>query len=598
MGKKKGLSMIIALMLVMAMGVSGMTVFADSIPTGTGNVAVGSDTDQGIITITKLQEDPTLGTVTQTGSEMDMSAYTPLDGVGFAIYAATLNLAASTTTSQPDGTPNVDWIMVNTNVGGYEYYAIQQPALATGLTGSNGVLSFTNLPVGMEGSECVYVVMEDNSISTNLTVTSMADPSVIPLPMDIDQNPATPQSNQVYIYPKNVVNNPSKTALPVDPGSATPNILPFEVDTQVPSSIINPTSGTPLTITVTDKLDPRLVGLTGNGNITVSFLAGQESSVPVTSYFISNFNTDTNTLSITLDSTQASEFQSAISPAINSSTGPYTIQMIFDTQLVSPSTSTVDASTLENTASLVYQDPEMTIKNDSNTTQSSLLAIDIAKIDPTLTSDVDKTNPALAGAPLAGATFVLYTDPDAANAAAQYFSGVTSDGNPSYYTGDNTDLSNLNQYLQDAAGNPIVATTGSDGTATFSSPVALTADTYYLVETNAPTKYNVLGQPVVLQIQGDSTNGYTYSATLEGDGMLIDNGNSLPVAHTPTTDDGGNTVYTNTVSILDIPNRQEILLPLAGGTGTMPTALIGLILVVGALSLGLVYNAKRKKATK
>lgn len=101
--------------------------------------------------------------------------------------------------------------------------------------------------------------------------------------------------------------------------------------------------------------------------------------------------------------------------------------------------------------------------------------------------------------------------------------------------------------------------TGNDGSATFEKYEANgTKYNYYLVETRAPSGYNILDGAVKVNF----------------------------------TD--GDVEATNGVYTVQVPNKSGIQLPITGGSGTVIFTVIGIALMVGAVVLFVIYRKKTK----
>lgn len=119
-------------------------------------------------------------------------------------------------------------------------------------------------------------------------------------------------------------------------------------------------------------------------------------------------------------------------------------------------------------------------------------------------------------------------------------------------------------------------TTSSDGTLSFSEP--LTAGTWYLEETMAPFGYQLLEDPIKIEITWDADNKWT--VTPSGAGLL-----ASPV----TSADKPRTQLT-----LTLKNEYLYALPSTGGMGTAPYTVVGLLLISIAGGMYL-YLKKRQK---
>lgn len=99
--------------------------------------------------------------------------------------------------------------------------------------------------------------------------------------------------------------------------------------------------------------------------------------------------------------------------------------------------------------------------------------------------------------------------------------------------------------------------------------------TYYLVETEAPTGYNLLKDPITVEITASETdNTVTYTATAGGETAAVTNGS---IDLTKAQANNKQPVVTAT-----IVNNSGAELPSTGGIGTTIFYVIGAILVLGA----------------
>ena len=98
--------------------------------------------------------------------------------------------------------------------------------------------------------------------------------------------------------------------------------------------------------------------------------------------------------------------------------------------------------------------------------------------------------------------------------------------------------------------------------------------TYYLVETEAPTGYNLLKDPITVVISVSETTGtVTYTATAAGENAAVTNG---------TVDLTAAQNNNQPVATATIINNTGTQLPSTGGIGTTIFYTIGAILVLGA----------------
>lgn len=167
------------------------------------------------------------------------------------------------------------------------------------------------------------------------------------------------------------------------------------------------------------------------------------------------------------------------------------------------------------------------------------------------------------GKKLAGAKFILY----------RY--GIEINGDVSYTSYDeNTENAVMYYYKYDQENdvvgwdkqkaNATVVTTDDEGAASF---IGLEDGTYYLLETEAPDGYNLLGNPVEITIDGKNANEDSSE-----EGNAGENSNKLEV-------------------IAEVANAAGSELPSTGGVGTTLFYIIGGILVIGA---GILLIVKRR----
>lgn len=99
---------------------------------------------------------------------------------------------------------------------------------------------------------------------------------------------------------------------------------------------------------------------------------------------------------------------------------------------------------------------------------------------------------------------------------------------------------------------------------------------YYLVETKAPTGYNLLTDPVKVTIFADTNNGHDGTANaLTGTQVLVGDQTTTNLPkHTPNYPEGHEAI--------DIANQSGVVLPSTGGMGTKMFYMIGGVLLVGA----------------
>lgn len=207
---------------------------------------------------------------------------------------------------------------------------------------------------------------------------------------------------------------------------------------------------------------------------------------------------------------------------------------------------------VNNTADLEYSNsPYDDTTNETPKKETYVININI---------DVDKVAKTVDGKKLAGAEFILYRIVDKGDKKEE-----------EYYKWDN----NVVTWTTKAQADKF--TTGENGKLT-QQIRGLDKGTYYLVETKAPTGYNLIKDPIEITISVKEKDGkviYTSSATVTNGTINLEEKQnaSQPVA-------------TETVV-----NNSGTVLPSTGGTGTTIFYILGSILVIGA---GILLITKRR----
>ena len=349
----------------------------------------------------------------------------------------------------------------------------------------SGVAAFA----GLNG---VYLVIERED--TTGQVDEPAAPFLVAVPMT---NPADNSSflQDVHVYPKNEMLTIDKAVTTSDSYNVGDQIV-YKITADVPNSV-----ATDLAYAITDQLDPALnfVGVTvkvGNAKDTAGNLTGTTKAlVPVTDYTVTPTPGGANAL-VKVDFPD---------PSILS--GYLYVEVTLTAQLNDTVLGYANY-TVGNNASieLTNQYGEEKTVDTQTTTDIHTAAIEITKVDaltPTKT--------------LPGAKFKIASSE--ANAAAGNFLKLGSDGNIYEYnaTLPGTVTAADWEVTTNASGVAIFAGIKDyDGFVDPASPSAAAYKTYYLVETQAPTGYNLV--PGVIKVTFDGTTsmgaGATYTATV------------------------------------------------------------------------------------
>jgi fimbrial isopeptide formation D2 family protein/LPXTG-motif cell wall-anchored protein len=379
-------------------------------------------------------------------------------------------------------------------------------------------------------------------------------------------------------------------AAPKDPKSTETVESAVIITNEDPSPVINPKAGIP-------TLDKKITGVTDDGDVlddkgkaavakvgaTVSYEL--DSIAPDLTGYTDYTFTFGDKITKGLDYV-ANSFKlkvgdadaATVSPTIAADGKSFTYTIPYNTlktytkgaKIVLTYDCTVNSEALKtdfenNTAELEYSNnpyDDTTNKTPEKETYVIDLNLDVDKIDGT-----DSTKK------LDGAEFKLYrevttttpADPDDPD------SQETSSTTKEYYKWDN------NKVTWTTEANADVFTTGTNGKLT-QQVRGLDAGNYFLVETKAPTGYNLLKDPVAVVItatpdKADGVTKVTYSATYGGNTATMTNG-EVSLADEQKE---AQPVATGTIQ-----NNSGTELPSTGGIGTTIFYVIGAILVLGA----------------
>ena len=178
--------------------------------------------------------------------------------------------------------------------------------------------------------------------------------------------------------------------------------------------------------------------------------------------------------------------------------------------------------------------------------------------------------------PLANVTFDLYSyEGEEANVTEDI---LESSGTPISVAQTEA---GVGHYVVDGAGNATL-TTDAEGNIVVNG---LKNGNYYLVETKTNDGYNLLKEPVKVEIN------VTFATTTETKTETDLDGNTTSTTTVKTTSFEGGKDNTGTYEI-EVQNNKGFQLPTTGGTGTILASLIGILLMGGG---AFVFFSSRKK---
>lgn len=452
----------------------------------------------GSITVHKYEAPDTATGLPNNGTELDsadLAGLTPLPGVDFTIKRVT----------DIDLSTNAGWAAANTLSGSFNAANAEGSITGAGhtlgagttqTTTAAGTAAFTGLPVGL------YLVQET---SAPAGVTPSA-PFLITVPLTDPDNSDNWLYN-VHVYPKNAVTTAQKTvsdAASIKLGDT----VTWTITGDIPN--VTPIDG----YKIVDPLDSKLdyVGTTVTLSDGTALVAGD--------YTVTH---DAGTNAVTVQFTAVGLTKLAAhttaSVVVKIDTAVNTIGEIANQALIYP-----------NAASFDIEPGEPGGPTETNVPETKWGEFTIEKTDGTKSA-------------LQGAQFQVFTS--AAHAAAQT-NPVSLSGQTTFEVDANGLLTLSGLRYSDFANNQTVAA----GDAGFIQ--------YYLVETKAPSGFELLANPIE----------FTVTATTTAAGVDL--------------------------SVVNVPSNAGFTLPVTGGTGTGLLYLVGFALIAGG-AVFLIVSRRRKQ---
>lgn len=476
--------------------------------------ATGRDHDKDVsLTIYKYETDDELFKGFEAdGTQQNMPDIAkPIPGVTFKIESVTLKSTAAVGSNDPND------------------YEPASPAFSTtGITNGAGKIVFStdsndNTAENVLPGQGIYKISEINSVNPG---TKYIADFIVSLPManPSSEENADPWLYDVYAYPKNDVKTP--IVKEIVPGETGGNIINWRYSVIVPEDITTPLTGKE-SLVITDKLDYRLSYVTGSikGTYITKGSTVEVDLIENTDYtLVTGTGTDDSgkpiqVLTITVTPDGFAKLGAALTVSGDETPMLY---FSFDTK-INIGSEDADLETIYNGGELDYTNSadhkyEKEKIEEPDKPDTEIYGIKIYKIN-------------VNGETLEGASFKIYTSEADAKS-----------GSNALISPNGTDVWTV--------------TTAQNGYAYF---YGLVEGTYYLVETDAPTGYNKLKNPIEVVVSVETVD--------------ID----------------------HTVQVT-VTNSKGFTLPVTGGMGTILFTAGGLLLI--GMAAILLFFAKRKKTKK
>lgn len=431
------------------------------------------------------------------GLETDTAGQKPLSGVEFTVQ-------------------RVSGIDLTTNAGWRDAAALSADEAAaraetpgrSGVTDADGNLSLTGLPLGL------YLVTE-TSYPAGVTPSK---PFLVTLPLTHPTERDT-WLYDVHVYPKNAVTGATKS-VEDSAGVKLGDDVTWTIDADIPRvAEID-------LYRIVDKLDTRLDYKSATVRLTNDAALSEG-----TDYTIA-FDAATNTVTV--------EFTAAGRAILAANATQAQVEVVITTTANATGTITNEAIVYPNEASTEHRPGEPGGPIVTPPVDSRWGVIVIEKVEGPAGTVGDLS----AGDPLAGAEFQVYASE--ADARAQR-NPIVIDGGDTWTTGaDGRAVISGLRYSNYADGKEL-----QPGDPDYRS--------YWLVETKAPDGFELLAEPVQVDVTSDDPN-------------------------------------TIIVSIENVPHNAGWTLPLTGGAGTTLVTLLGLLLLVGGTLFAVVRGRRRAGA--
>lgn len=539
---KKKFSSVVALLFIV------FTIFSGGAKAFGANSAILPENTKGTLTIHKhwAEDNSQIGNEGNGVKDEDIKN-PPVEHIQFNVYELTPvpGNDQDVPPSEKDGAiylVNTEKTELTIEYNG-QTYKYSMGTAKTGKTDADGELVFSAL-------RGFYYVEEDLANSTNpkptipdgidkkkeVSITSPARPFIISVPMTNTEG--TGWNTDVHVYPKNQGTTPTKTVgeegeTNIVEGSTGNSVnvgdsFPFTIRTNIPVDIDDSLASDSNTkkyskFDLWDKFDD---ALTYNNDVGVYVYKkasnGTWSRQQITpnddSLYTINYNASILTVSFTeLGRTKLAELMNG--------TDKWTHVGLYFTAIVNEGIHEKDSNTVENQATVTFEN-----EGGSGTEQNK-------ETDPTETNtgDIEIDKKDQKGDALEGAEFQIAKDKTAAE-AGEYIKVKVTDGKITdlVYHGDPGYDAALNWIVRPHATTGLGVDNGTFYAAKFQGlqthtglDAAKTALKYFVVETKAPSEYNLLDAPVEVDFADEETTHIVSKEIVNSKGFKLPNTGSI-----------------------------------------------------------------------